>query len=190
VLRRLVQDFPEVRSVPTWTLRALREIDPNAEMLYLGPSPRGGRWALGTMEPSNRELYVRAVKALSILARMPANRRDIRWTRRVRLEKAKLQGFRMRFVYECAEPGSAIVENVRHAHYDHLRTSDDDVLQAIEAQEAFDGEVRERDLTDPGRAREAHRYAFTQSHAPGISLTPARVVPSSRTAHPLPSPAA
>lgn len=189
-MRRLIPDFPEVRSVPSWTLRALRAIDPNAEMLYLGPSPKGGRWALGTVEPDNRELYLRAVNALRILARMPQQRRDIRWTRRVRLEKAKLHGFRLRFVYECVEPGSAIVENVRLAYYDHLRTSEDDVIAEIERQEAADRLVRENDLTDPGRAREAHRYAFTQSHAPGISLTPVDRVKSGRVRHPIPSPAA
>lgn len=163
-MKRLVTDFPESRTVPPWTLRALREIDPNAEVLYLGPSPKGGRWLLGTVDQTDNRLRARAAKALRVLGRVHPRKRDIAWARRYWLERAKYQGFRSRYVYECAEPAGYIVENVRHAFYDNQRTREQDVLASYVQEEDRRREAAERDLADKHRAHEAHRYAFTRSH--------------------------
>lgn len=190
-MRRLITDFPEARTCPSGTLRALRAIDPATEVLYLGPSPKGGRWALGRVVPS-APLRSRAMKNLRILARMPEPRRDLRWARRVWLERAKYQGFQQRYVYECDVPGSAIVENVRHAYYDNLRTREMEHVTQLEQQEYDESQARERDLIDKHRAHEAHHYAFSRSHAITRSYTEAGDVDtrsSVRTIH-SPTPAA
>lgn len=183
-MRRLIHDFPEARTCPAHTLRALREIDPAAEVLYLGPCARGGKWALGHVE-ANVPLRARAVKNLRILNRMPMQRRDREWSRRVRMEQAKYQGFRTRFVYECDVPGSFVIENVRHAYYDNLRTREMEHVADLEAREYEASVARERDLADKHRAHEAHHYAFTRSHA--VTRRDVAPMKAGRLRHPIPA---
>lgn len=188
-MRRLIQDFPEARTCPADTLRALRAIEPTTEVIYLGPSPKGGRWLLARVEPSS-ERRAGAAKAIAGLLRIPHRRRDLGWSRRLWLARAKYQGLVPRYIYECVEPGSAIVENVRHAYYDNLNTRDGEAFAAYDAAEAAERAANEADLTNKHRAHEAHSYAFTRSHAVTRSYQAAGDVDtrsSVRTTHPIPA---
>lgn len=188
-MRRLIQDFPEARTCPSDTLRALREIEPATEVLYLGPSPKGGRWMLAKVEPT-ADRRRGAASAIAGLLRIPQKKRTLAWARRMALARAKYQGLVPRFIYECVEPGSAIVENVRHAYYDNLNTHDGEAFALYDAEETARRAALEADLTDRARANAAHSYAFIRSHS--VSRSPAEAAgqdtrSSVRHIHPIPA---
>lgn len=177
-----VQDFPQARTCPVDTLRRLRAFDPNADVLYLGPSPLGGMWALGTMEPSE-PMRIRACKALASLLRIPRHKRNHRWAQRYWMAQAQRQGFRTRSVFHAPEPDGALVNRVAFAQWDHHHTSDSEFFQQMDNADAEERARLEADLTDSARAREAWRYTFTRSHAVGISPTAEPRRSSVRTRH-------
>lgn len=158
-------------------------------MIYLGPSVKGGRWLLARVEPSSVR-RAGAAKAIAGLLRVPSKRRDRTWARRMWLARAKYQGLVPRYIYECVEPGNAIVENVRHAYYDNLNTRDGEAFALYDAEEQARQQALEADLVDGARARAAHSYAFTRSHAVTRSYQDAGDVDtrsSVRTTHPVPA---
>jgi len=163
------------------TLRGLREIDPKNDVLYLGP----GKWLFGTVDRT-AESERAAIPKLESLSRIPAKKRGAEWHRRWWLAKAQLQGFRARSLFQW-EPGGWLVERVRHAHYDHQNTSDNEFFRQMDAVVEEQRRANAKDLADPGRAREAWKYTFTRSHAPGISLTPKDRVRSGYTRHSIPA---
>ena len=180
-----MQDFPEARTCSPDTLLRLRVFDPNADVLYLGPSPLGGRWVLGTVEPTEPR-RITACKKMQGLLRIPAKKRTIGWYRRYWLANAARQGFKARSVFEAPEPDGVLVNQVALAWWDHRHTSDSEFFQQMDTADAAEKARLEADLTDRGRANEAWRYAFTKSHWVGGSLTPTPRPSSVRVQHPIP----
>jgi hypothetical protein len=160
----LVQDFPEVRTCPVDTLRALRVYDPSIDVLYLGPSPKGGRWMLGSVRHDSAHRAT-AAKVLANLQRVASHRRGIEWFRRYRMAKAAMQGFKGRAIYECVEPDARMVRDIKYTAWVNQHESDDEFEQSIDAEREQQQRANLADLTDPHRAYDAHRYAFTRSHA-------------------------
>ena len=160
----LVQDFPEVRTCPSDTLRALRAYDPTVDVLYLGPSPKGGRWLMGSVR-SDAITHRTAARVLASLAKVPGHRRDVAWYRRVRLAQVGLQGFKGRAIYECVEPDARMVRDLKYTAWLNEHESDAEFEASMDAEREALQRANLADLTDSARAHAAHQYAFTRSHA-------------------------
>jgi hypothetical protein len=182
----LIDDFPEARTAPSWIVRAFREIDPDADVLYLGPR----RWMLGhvhrepTMERARLQRMGDARVKLGREIRKVT--RDREWHRRQWFARAMQQGFESIHEWNVDELTSWHVEAFRAASYlkQNLRTDAlEEYDRALEQQKAADL----ADLTDPARANDAWRYAFTLT--PRLQSTTDRVR-SGFTRHAIPSPAA
>ena len=161
---RLVQDFPEVRTCPSDTLRALREVDPTIDVLYLGPSPSGGRWMLGSVR-HDRSHRLAAARKLEVLQKVPVWKRGIAWFRYYRLAQVALQGFKGRAIYDCVEPDARMVRDIRYTAWLNEHESDAEFEASLDAEREAKQKAAEADLVDAGRARDAWRYGFTRSHA-------------------------
>jgi hypothetical protein len=182
----LIDDFPEARRVPSALLRAFREIDPQADVLYLGPR----RWMLGHVHQDGCEMQAKLQRMGD--ARVKLGReirkvtRDREWYRRQWFARAMQQGFESIHEWTVDELTSWHVEAFRAASYlkQNLRTDAlADYDRALEQQKQADL----ADLTDPARATDAWRYAFTLT--PRLQSTTDRVR-SGYTRHALSSPAA
>lgn len=115
---------PGGRRPPPEVVEGLRDVDPTAELVYVGK----GRWMLGTVK-HDRERYKRAVRAIgayltvlnfaapggrshvegagSDLELTPENRRQLMY--RLWKKRLQLQGFRIVCVFR-QEPDSAVVD--------------------------------------------------------------------------------
>lgn len=181
-MRRLIQDFPEARHVSPETLAALRAIDPTTDVLYLGPSPKGGRWLVGTVVPDAR-LRRMAEQTLASLHRIPREKRGVAWARRHWMAHAQRQGFRSVQLYECVEPGGQIVFDLQRADWLHRHRSENEFWQEIDDAQSADAERTRAELTDKHRADDAWQYAFTRSHSLAVTSTPKDRVRSGFTRH-------
>ena len=164
-------------------LRAFREIEPHAEVLYLGPR----RWMLGRVhvEPTQkraklqrmgdnrvkiaREFAGKKIGAITAQANGAEKDAALRhWHQRQWFAKAMQQGFEGLHEWHADEITHEHVERFRAASYinENVRNAAMDQFDAdAERQRAAD----EADLTDKHRAHDAHRYAFTRSHAVSAS---------------------
>lgn len=166
----LLADVPQIREVPSEVASALREIDPNAVLLYHGR----GKWGLYLYAPDvERQAGARA--------RLDALNRAAQPTLAAtapekRARKAELlaglyavtdrvrQGFQLVHVFEQRDADSRIVEWFRKADWKY-RNLNDAALErdfAERAGERGEDEMSpsEKALTDPDRAKEAYRWAF------------------------------
>lgn len=166
-----------VREAPEPLLRALRVIDPTAELLYLGE----GRWVLGhtVNDERVRKVGERALKANKGAANQLEKLRMIGKLRGARLDEARFEirtkrifgearrlSFRptSEYVFQ-GEPNGSIVRDQETMEflYRHLSANETDRL-ADEEQDARKASA-EKELQDEYRAADAWRYAFTRSHA-------------------------
>lgn len=161
---RLVRDFPEARSVRPDVLRAFREIDPQIEVLHLGPR----RWMLGRVHDGSEAgaRQRRMGDARVKLARQFSGKRlrDRTWHERQWFARAMQQGFEGLHEWTADELTHEHVERFRACSYlqQNLRS---DALAQFDAEAEAKRAADEADLTDKHRAHDAHRYAFTRSHA-------------------------
>lgn len=159
-------------------LRRVREIDPTADVLYLGPR----FWMVGPVKPGTLARGAQ-IPVLQNLLRVPQKKRGASWHRRVLMARAKERGFRPCLVHEHNDADGELVEDFRAATH-QLRQ---DFLAQMDAEEHAHKAALEADLADPGRAREAWRYAFTRTHHVGGSLQSTPTVPSTTTVHRTPT---
>lgn len=165
------------REAPGLLLRALRVIDPTAELLYLGR----GRWLLGQVVSDRRIVKVgtralranrgasRAYENLKLrgklsTAQIAAAEHDLKANDI--LARARMLGFRPTSEYTViGEPSGAIVrdQEVMEYLYRHLTANETERLADEDATERADS--AQKQLQDDGRARDAWHYAFTRSHA-------------------------
>jgi hypothetical protein len=167
-------------------LAGLREIDPEADLLYMGPR----QWLLCTVRPSDMEerrtgeakgegYPGRHVVARNMVLRWQAvnplkgnfskeivERNSMMRFQKVRLGQLALLGLRTLHIYPVNDPTFAIVEDFRYSQWKFLHNSDQDLEEEIDApQEAARANAR-KDLADSERASAAWRYAFTLQHNP------------------------
>lgn len=183
-------DWPRLRDTPRHLTWALRQVDEAAELLYM----REGRWILGSVRWNRlaiakaERIVERALHALSLHLAQTASKGmltiDRRSRDRLEMFLLALQGFRPVAEYRLmGEPTAAIVDDFRRMDWLYRTTSDEQLFDALDAPQEAARAASRAELVDPYKATDAWRYLFTRSHAPGISLTPARVIPSSRTLH-------
>jgi hypothetical protein len=163
-VRQLVE-FPRLRTTPDYVVRGLREVDPTAELVYIGR----GKWLLGSVRWDRRHVSA-ARKRLD--AAFGAVKRIGQWKashprvgQRVAYWTLALQGFRPIAEYKLqGEPDSRIVNDFRRMDWMYKNTSDNQLERLLD--EPYETGRREAraDLTDEARARDAWRNTFTLSH--------------------------
>lgn len=159
-------DFPQARECPSDVRRALRALDPTAEVVYLGPR----QWVVGRVRP-NREvrriaerMLDDATRVLSTKAREASSRR-----RRVALAVLGLQGFRPVAEYALDDLDGRVVKEFAESQWRMHHTSDAELQHELDAESEQRRAAAHRELTSTERAREAHRTAFTSNFGYGVS---------------------
>jgi len=179
---------PTSRLAPEPILTALRDVDPAAELLYLGQ----GHWALGRCRPTP-ERYTAAMKMLASAwasARHGAFE-EASWYRRLRFARAVREGFAQMEAYhppdcDCpnvtahtrldrGEPDARIVRDFRRAIWRWRRDTQgrDFERRMRQADEARKAAIR-AEYADPARARAADRW---MRHP--VSIVKPRTTPTS-----------
>jgi hypothetical protein len=195
------------RSTPIDVVRGLREVDPTADMYYLGWK----KWVLVSVRPNDdhRRAALRMILGSPATPAGPARPglRMLLWkwetdpkfrqnpgAFRQLLQKYEMallmaQGARPIAEYVIqGEPTSAIVDDFRRMDWMYRNISDDQLDRMLNAPYEQGREAARADIRDEARARDAWRYMHTLNIAPGISLTPKDRVRSGFTRH-SPSPA-
>lgn len=179
------------RETPRAITEQLRLINPTAELIYL----RDGQWqlievrwnseAIRKAEGIVRRAYRAIAQHIAQNASGGTITVDKRSRDRLELHLMGLEG--ARFVgapyVVHGEPSQMIVEDYRRMTWLYLHTSDEELFEAVDAPKAKQLKDAHADLTDPARARDAWRYAFTLNIMPSASLTPTRQVPAGRVRH-------
>lgn len=175
---RSLVDWPSSRTAARHVITGLRAVNPAADFIYM----REGRWLLLERRP-NREVIAtaagivgRAIRTLSLHVAQVASKNMVTIDRRSRdrLEIAlvALQGARFVAEYRLiGDPDSYIVHDYQRMTWLYEHLTDDEVDHALNDRHEQAKLASRADLTDPARGRDAWRYVFTRSHAPGISLT-------------------
>lgn len=183
---RPLVDFSAPRVASPDVIRGLREVDPTAELVYLG----NGQWMLGRVRQSGDGYYQcrsKAVKILDNLYSVLSNGAQLtsRGKGKVQMAMLWMQGFKPVAMYR-GDPGGHIVEDFRRSLFMLHHTSDDEMFRMMDAPKEKAKEEARADIRDTERARMAYQYAFTRQHAvtrhddPAVS---ARKVPAGRTRH-------
>jgi hypothetical protein len=200
-------EHSQPRATPSDVLRGLREVDPTADLYYLGWK----KWVLVSVRPheDHRRAALRMIlgapespagparpglRALLHLWETNPKHRANPGAFRQLMQKYELallmaQGARPITEYVIqGEPTSAIVDDFRRMDWMYRNTTDDQLESMLDAPQEQARAAARADLRDEARARAAWRYMHTLNIAPGISLTPTDRVRSGFTRH-SPSPA-
>lgn len=150
-----IRDVPTPLSPDPDILDRLREIDPDADLVYLGE----GRWALGTVTPMNQFRRKRAEK---MIARQYARGADLVVPSKLRLGKAALEGFRLVKVYEYTEVQSGYMAQefwrMTHLWNSDRNAADREIFE--DSKQIPDHVLEERVDRAINQARDAYAYLF------------------------------
>lgn len=165
-------DFSQARMAPEYVMRGLEELDPTACIVHLG----GVRWLVGKIRPSSLvradacEMFDHWTRAVQGSGRRlsPSGRM------RVRFAQLALLGVRPVELYTIlwGEPDGRIVADFERSRWLWLHTSDNEMQQDLDDSGTVERDASRRALSNPDLAKDAWRYAFTQSHLVGGSLAP------------------
>lgn len=149
-------DFPTPREAPRDIVRALRDVDETAELLYLGE----GKWVLGRVRPTPERFEggKRLLRQAWELAQKGGMTEE-RWYKRIRSARLTMQGFAKFGMYEFkGDPDWRIVRDFREAlwWFRNDKWSDEFNKRADEADFGA-SRAAMKDLLDDARAREAAR---------------------------------
>jgi hypothetical protein len=174
----LVQ-FPQAREAPEDTRRALRALDPTAEVVYLGPR----RWLVGRVRP-NSESRTTAERMLATYASLPVTE-QIRMSqakRRYRVALAELarQGLRPVEIYAGRDADSRLVESFRQGQWRMQHLTENELFRELDEQEDAEKAEAAKQMQDLGTAQDAWKYAFTVSHSVTRTRTPSLDGPPKR----------
>lgn len=178
-MTRLEQVVGVERSAPAVLLHQLRQIEPTAELVYMGQ----GEWWLGSVQPSTTQTMreagarkMRAVNAQTAMTKLTAD--AIRMHRVGRLQQ---QGFQVINKYE-GEPSGRIVKDLIEADWRWKLCSNQYRLDEwMYGRRRREQEAARAEMTDPARARDAWKTAFTLQHA--VSKAKVDTGSSARTTH-------
>jgi hypothetical protein len=184
VMQTLLPNFPHLRLAPPHVLAGLREVDPTADLVYLG----WRRWMLvsvrqdlmdswykqrngqfSTLRRHALGMLVNARRLLELWETNPKYRANPGAYRRLinRHDMALLayQGARPITDYTVqGEPTAAIVDDFKRRDWLYRNTTDDELLAQVNApKEQQQAEARAQ-FSDIHRAADAWRYCFTLNH--------------------------
>jgi len=180
-----VIDVPQTREAPGDVVRALRALDPSAEVIYLG----FGRWIVGKPRPT-RDTYRIASRMLRTYWRMPAAAwASKRGVQRYHFALAALQGFRPVHEYRLRDLDSRVVRDFQESQWrmNHQRS---DLIDEWEREEASAQEERRALLRDELRAKDVLDYHRTSNFGratPSVQSSIPPPLPSGRTRHVIPA---
>lgn len=190
-----VPHFSHLRRAPDGILRGLREVRPNAELVYLGWK----RWQLIEVSQNNARhgaairIGTSAKKLLDLWESVPALRANPGAFRRLigRYDFATLAYDGARMVGEPyivqGEPTTAIVDDYRQMDYHYRTLTDDDVDRLLNAPQEAKRAAARAQAGDMARANAAWRYLFTRSHDYGARTGQQAPPRSGFVRHPSPS---
>lgn len=195
MLQSHVPNFPQLRRAPDHVLAGLRQVDPTADLVYVG----WGKWLLGSVQHTTIDqwykktngqfstlrrdalnMLVNARRLLELWEANPTFQANPGAFRRLmgRYDFALLatMGFRPISEYVLqGEPTSAIVDAFRRMDWLYRTTSDDELDRMLDAPKERQREEARAEFSDMGRATDAWRYLFTRSHWYGADPTRQRV---------------
>lgn len=167
------------REAPEHLLRALRVIDPTAELVHLG----GGRWLLGRVV-SDERLRVAGQRLVKSSREAVKGRKPTPIDRRRHLVgQLRLHGFQptAEFFY-AGEPTSRIVREQELMQWLWIRSNRYDMERMADAEQEERKAKAEAELADEALHRDAFRYLTTMSHSVK-RYGPPLGAPSGRTRH-------
>lgn len=184
-------EHSQPRATPEGVVRGLRQIDPTADLYYLGWK----KWVLVSVRPHRehsaaaRRMVLGAPATPQGPAR-PGLRQLLRlWEtnpkyranpgafrqliQRYELALLMIQGARPITEYVIqGEPTGAIVDDFRRMDWMYRNTTDQRLQELLDEPYESGREGAREDIRDIARATAAWRYMHTLNIAPGISLTP------------------
>lgn len=172
-------DFSQARMAPEDVVRGLEAIDPSACIVHLG----GPHWLVGKLRP-NAEARTQAVAMLDHWTRAVRQGAKLSPNGRLRVRFAELALLGLRPVQQYAflgAPTGRIVEDFRQSRFRWLTASDASLEREIESVTTERRAAAIADVASVDRAKDAWHYAFTRSHMPSASLTPAERPKAGRT---------
>lgn len=155
--RRLV-DYPGDRPPPEHLLRGLREIDPVAEMVYIGH----GDWLVGRVQPNNERYVLGAYAARLELSHPNPNLEALRDA------QLQMQGFAAVATWHFeGEPTSIVVEDFRRRCWIYDRSREAAIREAVRASAGVDAEAQARATANLARAAapDAWRMSRLKPHS-------------------------
>lgn len=174
----LLPQFPHLRRPPQHVVAGLRQVDPTADLVYMG----WAKWLLVSVRP-NREVIQQSQRILTNARRLlelwranPKYRENPGAFRRLigRYDFAVLATMGARPITEYViqgEPTSAIVDDMRRMDWLFRHTTDEAFDRALDAPKEQQRAAAHAELTDPARATAAWRWMFTRSHWTGYNPT-------------------
>lgn len=165
-------ELPQARTAPEDIRRRLRELDPTAEIVYLG----FGRWSIGRVRPTNESVRIATRMIRTYWSMKDAARASRRGVQRYRFAEACRQGFRPVAEYTMREPDDRIVKEFQASQYRMLNQRTD-LLDEFEQVEAEARAERQKDLRDEGRARETLNYVKQSNFGRAVSSVAPQVQP-------------
>lgn len=150
-------DFPTFRDAPRDILAALRDVDPTADLYYLGD----GKWVVGRVRPTVERyrggalLYEQALRA----AAHGEIRSEEQWYRRLRSARLTMQGFARVAMYEYpGDPDWRLVREFREAvWWANNDRHDDEINRRADLADHQQRRDARASLMDDAKAREAAR---------------------------------
>lgn len=123
-----LHDLPTGRTAPPEVVAALREIDPTAELIYMGD----GRWDLLRLRPKNddRELVASGLLATAYGACQKGRLAEHGWYRALRFARLVRQGYVVFNRYRInGDPDARIVHEFRRAIWDYTHDHNDQLIE-------------------------------------------------------------
>lgn len=163
-------DFSQARMAPESVMRGLEFLDPTACIVHLG----GPMWLVGKFRPNAKargdaeamlDNWTRNVREGKRMA--PQGKLRVRFAQLALLGVRPVQQYRL-----FGAPDGRIVADFARSRFLWLHAGNDALQQALDATDAERAASAQRELGSVDRAKDAWKYAFTQSHMPSASLTP------------------
>jgi len=181
---RWLVDVAQAREAPEHIRRGLRDLDPTAEVIYLGPM----RWLVGRVRPNVHTHRIATGLLDTFTSQLSTGARlSPKGQRKARFALLALQGFRPVEEYRMRDLDWRVVEDFRVSQWRMQHEDPDALLDAMEADDAAERAARRAELADRDRAKDAQRF-LSASNFGYASPTVAKPThtPSGRVRHSIP----
>lgn len=148
----LVQ-VPQLREAPEDIRRALRQLDPTAEVLYLG----WGAWSVGRVRPTDQSVRIGQRMLRNYWAMGAQARASKRGVQRYRFADAAVQGFRPVQEYTQRELDDRVVKDFQQSQW-RMQHQRGDLLDEWERAEEQERQDRRAMLGDVDAAKDVVNY--------------------------------